>query len=52
MREAFRSIAKRFEDIVLLVVGPNKFGTREKMESILSSEDLLEQDGVYRFAYR
>ena len=39
--EAFSTIARRFEDAVLLVVGPNKFGTREKMESILGSEDLL-----------
>ena len=41
LARSFSTIAKRFEDVVLLVVGPNKFGTREKMESILSSEDLL-----------
>ena len=41
LARSFSTIAKRFEDIVLLVVGPNKFGTREKMESILSSENLL-----------
>ena len=41
LARSFSTIAKRFEDTVLLVVGPNKFGTREKMESILSSEDLL-----------
>ena len=41
LARSFSTIAKRFEDIVLLVVGPNKFGTREKMESILRSEDLL-----------
>ena len=41
LARSFSIIAKRFEDTVLLVVGPNKFGTREKMESILSSEDLL-----------
>ena len=41
LARSFLLIAKRFEDVVLLVVGPNKFGTREKMESILSSEDLL-----------
>ena len=41
LARSFSTIARRFEDIVLLVVGPNKFGTQEKMESILSSEDLL-----------
>ena len=41
LARSFSTIARRFEDIVLLVVGPNKFGTREKMESILRSEDLL-----------
>lgn len=41
LARSFSTIAKRFEDTVLLVVGPNKFGTREKMESILSSEGLL-----------
>ena len=41
LARSFSILAKRFEDIVLLVVGPNKFGTREKMESILSSENLL-----------
>ena len=43
LARSFSTIAKRFEDTVLLVVGPNKFGTREKMESILSSEDLLDR---------
>ena len=43
LARSFSTIAKRFEDIVLLVVGPNKFGTREKMESILISEDLLDR---------
>ena len=41
LARSFSTIAKRFEDVVLLVVGPNKFGTQEKMEAILSSEDLL-----------
>ena len=41
LAQSFSTIARRFEDAVLLVVGPNKFGTREKMESILGSEDLL-----------
>ena len=41
LARSFSIIAKRFEDVVLLVVGPNKFGTQEKMEAILSSEDLL-----------
>lgn len=41
LARSFSLIAKRFEDVMLLVVGPNKFGTREKMESILSSEGLL-----------
>ena len=43
LARSFSSIAKRFEDIVLLVVGPDKFGTQEKMEAILSSEDLLDR---------
>ena len=43
LARSFSTIARRFEDVVLLVVGPNKFGTREKMESILSSEDLLDR---------
>ena len=43
LARSFSTIARRFEDIVLLVVGPNKFGTREKMESILSSEGLLDR---------
>lgn len=43
LARSFSLVAKRFEDVVLLVVGPNKFGTREKMESILSSEDLLDR---------
>lgn len=43
LARSFSTIARRFEDTVLLVVGPNKFGTREKMESILSSEGLLDR---------
>lgn len=43
LARSFSTIAKRFEDVVLLVVGPDKFGTREKMESILNSENLLDR---------
>ena len=43
LARSFSTIARRFEDTVLLVVGPNKFGTQEKMESILSSEGLLDR---------
>ena len=43
LARSFSLIAKRFEDVALLVVGPNKFGTQEKMESILSSEGLLDR---------
>ncbi|MDE0154167.1 MAG: glycosyltransferase [Gammaproteobacteria bacterium] len=43
LARSFSTIARRFEDAVLLVVGPNKFGTREKMEAILSSENLLDR---------
>ena len=43
LARSFSTIARRFEDVVLLVVGPNKFGTQEKMEYILSSEGLLDR---------
>ena len=43
LARSFSTIARRFKDAVLLVVGPNKFGTREKMEAILSSENLLDK---------
>ena len=41
LARSFAAISRRYEDAVLLVVGPNKYGTQEKMESILSTEDLL-----------
>ena len=43
LARSFSTIARRFEDVVLLVVGPNKFGTQEKIEYILSSKGLLDR---------
>ena len=43
LAHSFSSIAGRFEDLMLLVVGPDKFGTRKNMETILSSAGLLDR---------
>ena len=43
LARSFSTIARRFEDAVLLIAGPDKFGTRENMEAILSSEGLLDR---------
>ena len=43
LARSFSIIARRFDDVVLLVAGPNKLGTRGNMESILSSEGLLDR---------
>ncbi len=41
LARSFSMIARQFEDAILLVAGPDKFGTRENMESILRSNGLL-----------
>ena len=43
LARSFSIIARRFDDVVLLVAGPNKLDTRRNMESILSSEGLLDR---------
>ena len=43
LARSFSSIARQFEDVMLLVAGPNKFGTRERMESILRSNGILDR---------
>ena len=43
LARSFASIAGRFEDLMLLVVGPDKFGTRKNIEAILSSKGLLDR---------
>ena len=43
LARSFSSIARQFEDVVLLVAGPDKFGTREHMESILRSNGVLDR---------
>ena len=43
LARSFATIARRYEDAVLLVVGPNECGTRENTESILKSAGLLDR---------
>ena len=43
LARSFSMIAHRFDDAMLLVAGPDKFGTRENMESILRSKGLLDR---------
>ena len=43
LAHSFSSISRQFEDVALLVVGPDEYGTRAKMESILSSKGTLDK---------
>ena len=43
LARSFAAIAERFDDLALLVVGPDKFGTRKGMEAILNAAGLLER---------
>ena len=43
LARSFSTVARHFEDTVLLIVGPDKFGTRENMEAILRSKGLLDR---------
>ena len=43
LAHSFAGVAGQFEDLVLLVVGPDKFGTRENMEAKLRSDGLLDR---------
>ena len=43
LARSFSTVARHFEDAVLLIVGPDKFGTRENMETILRSKGLLDR---------
>ena len=43
LARSFSTVARHFEDAVLLIVGPDKFGTRENMEAILRSKGLLDR---------
>ena len=43
LARSFATITRRYENAMLLVVGPNKYGTRENMESILNSKGLLDK---------
>ena len=43
LARSFAAIAGRFDDLALLVVGPDKFGTRQDMEAILNAAGLLER---------
>ena len=43
LARSFSIIANRFKDVMLLVAGPDKFGTRERMVSILRSKGLLDR---------
>ena len=43
LARSFSRIAGRFDDAMLLVVGPDKFGTRKNMEAILGSKGLLDR---------
>ena len=43
LARSFSTVARRFEDVMLLVAGPDKFGTREHMESILRSNGVLDR---------
>ena len=43
LARSFSTIARRFEDVMLLVAGPDKFGTREHMESILRAQGVLDR---------
>ena len=41
LARSFSAIAGQFEDLVLLIAGPDKFGTQKNMEAILRAEGLL-----------
>ena len=43
LARSFSTVARHFEDAVLLIVGPDKFGTRENMEAILRSKGMLDR---------
>ena len=43
LARSFSAISRQFEDTALLVVGPDEYGTREGMESILRSQGLLDR---------
>ena len=43
LARSFSSIVRQFENVVLLVVGPDKFGTREYIQSILHEEGILDR---------
>lgn len=43
LARSFSRLAGRFDDLMLLVVGPDKFGTRKNMEAILRSKRLLDR---------
>ena len=43
LARSFSMIVRRFDNAVLLVVGPDKFGTRAAMQSILHAEGLLDR---------
>lgn len=43
LARSFVKVAGYFDDVVLLVVGPNEAGTRENMETILGSRGLLDK---------
>ena len=43
LAHSFSSISQQFEDVALLVVGPDEYGTRAKMESILTSKGTLDK---------
>ena len=43
LARSFAGMPGRFDDAMLLVVGPDKFGTRKNMEAILRSKGLLDR---------
>ena len=43
LARSFSSIVRKFENAVLLVVGPDKFGTKEYIQSILSEKGILDK---------
>ena len=52
LARSFATIAQRYEDAVLLVAGPNKYGTQEKMEYYLEFRRSAGQDSIYRVTDR